>query len=262
MECFESWCLCGKILFVVKVICSFSCFRVFVVIFVILMEKAKVSEVFSSIQGEGPYLGRRETFVRFSDCNLNCVFCDVEQKKEKFYTAGELIKRIKEIAQRTKWLTLTGGEPLLWSDFLKELLPLLKQQGYKITLETNGTLPEKFKEIKSLISLVSLDFKLPSSTGEKPFWKEHQQFLALAKEKSFVKTVITAKTSSEDLKKAAKIISGIDQKIPLILQPAAPYKKFRDVPRIKKVLQFQQEALKFISDVRTIPQMHKFLKLK
>ena len=226
------------------------------------MEKAKVSELFSSIQGEGLYVGRKEIFIRFSGCNLNCAFCDVNNKRGKFYTAKELVGEIKKINREAKWLTLTGGEPLLWCDFLKEFLPLLKDRKLKVTLETNGTMPEKFRKIKDLISLVALDFKLPSSTGEKSHWRKHQQFLNLAKDKSFVKVVITAKTISEDLKRAVKIISEIDQEIPLILQPVTPHKKFKAIAPIEKVLKFQGQALKFLTDVRIMPQVHKFLKLK
>ena len=229
------------------------------------MEKAKISEVFSSIQGEGIYAGRKEIFVRFSGCNLNCVFCDTDNKRGKFYTVKKLAQKISKhsdgFGSGAKWLTLTGGEPLLWSDFLEGFLLFLNKK-YKISLETNGTLPDRFKRIKDLVDLVALDFKLPSSTKEKPFWKEHQKFLKLAGDKSFVKAVITGRTTLKDLKKAVKVISDINQEIPFVLLPASAYKKFRDVPRIEKVLQFQEEALKFIPDVRIIPQVHKFLKLK
>jgi len=229
------------------------------------MEKAKISEVFSSVQGEGIYIGRKEIFVRFSGCNLNCVFCDTNHKRGKFYTVKELTQKINDhsdtFGRGAKWLTLTGGEPLLWSDFLEELLPLLKKE-YKVTLETNGTLPAKFRKIKNWVDLVALDFKLPSSAEEKSFWKEHQKFLKLVENKSFVKAVITGRTDLQDVRKAVAIIFKINPKIPFILQPASAYKKFKDVPRIEKVLQFQEEALKSISDVRVIPQVHKFLRLK
>ncbi len=229
------------------------------------MEKAKISEVFFSVQGEGLYVGRKEIFVRFSGCNLNCVFCDTNHKKGKFYTVKELTQKINchndTFGSGAKWLTLTGGEPLLWADFLEELLPFLNKK-YKICLETNGTLPDRFKKIKNWVDLVALDFKLPSSTEEKSFWKEHQKFLKLVESKIFVKAVITGRTGLQDVKKAVAIIFKVNPKIPFVLQPASTYKKFRDVPQIEKVLQFQEEALKSISDVRVIPQVHKFLKLK
>ena len=150
---------------------------------------------------------------------------------------------------------------MLWSDFLQKLLPFLNKK-YKITLETNGTLPAKFKKIENWVDLVALDFKLPSSTEEKSFWEEHQKFLKLAGDKSFVKAVITDRTDLRDVKKAVAIIFKVNPKIPLVLQPTSAYKKFRDVPQIEKVLQFQEEALKSISAVRVIPQVHKFLELK
>ena len=229
------------------------------------MEKAKISEVFSSVQGEGIYVGRKEIFVRFSGCNLNCVFCDTNHKRGKIYTVRELAQKIDDyndtFGRGVKWLTLTGGEPLLLSDFLEELLPFLNKK-YKINLETNGTLPDKFKRIKRWVDLVVLDFKLPSSTKEKSFWKEHRKFLKVVENKIFVKAVITGRTNLQDVKKAVAIIFKINPRIPFVLQPASTYKKFRDVPRIEKVLQFQEEALKSISDVRIIPQVHKLLKLK
>lgn len=104
------------------------------------MRKARVQEVFLSIQGEGIYAGRREVFVRFLGCNMKCIFCDVEREREApYYIPLSLLQRIKEEGKGTKWLSLTGGEPLLRKDFLEEFLPLIKKEGWRINLEP--TLP-------------------------------------------------------------------------------------------------------------------------
>lgn len=61
--------------------------------------KAYVSEVFSSIQGEGKLLGRRQIFVRFSGCNLNCNYCDTPLSRNLLYGneifTDELYREIK-----------------------------------------------------------------------------------------------------------------------------------------------------------------------
>ena len=62
---------------------------------------AKIREIFTSIQGEGPYMGEKHAFVRFCRCNLNCEFCDTDFdiKKADEYdirpsAAKELIKNL------------------------------------------------------------------------------------------------------------------------------------------------------------------------
>ena len=110
----------------------------------IRLKEAGVKEVFSSIQGEGTHMGQPQIFVRFSQCNLDCVFCDEKKKKKsKKYSVDKLLAQIEK-ADRSKCcdtISITGGEPLLHSSYLKRFLPLTRERNYKIYLETNGTLP-------------------------------------------------------------------------------------------------------------------------
>jgi len=136
-----------------------------------MINKARITEMFTSIQGEGLYVGERQLFIRFHGCNLSCRFCD-EKRKEKDafseYEASELIKEIIISGKRN--ISLTGGEPLLQADFLKEMLPALKKEGKRIYLETNGILTAGLLKILKYVDIISMDFKLPSSTGLKPYW--------------------------------------------------------------------------------------------
>ena len=99
--------------------------------------KAKISEIFLSQQGEGPYHGLMQIFVRFSGCNLKCAYCDTVTDTFVGYTVSELISEIEKIGDCPD-IAITGGEPLLQSSFLKEFLPLLKERNKSIYLETNG----------------------------------------------------------------------------------------------------------------------------
>jgi 7-carboxy-7-deazaguanine synthase len=223
------------------------------------MEKAKVVEVFSSIQGEGLYLGQTQTFVRFYGCNIDCRFCD-EAKKNRFkeYSTDELIAII--IKENNKVISFTGGEPLLRAGFLKEILPKLRKKGFLIYLETNGTLKNKLLEIIDFLDIISMDIKLPSSTGARAYWKAHGNFLKEAvRKKVFVKSIIGNKTSLSDIKKAVSIIKKVDKRIFFILQPVTVNSKIR---KIKHAQKFLDAANSELDNVRLIPQVHKILGVK
>src|SRR3989338_7172358 len=119
--------------------------------------KADIAEIFSSIQGEGIFLGARQIFVRFKDCNMKCVFCDEPKDLDsRSYSPQELTDEIKRWEQDEKphhSISLTGGEPLLYANFLREFLKLLKREGLKTYLETNGTLPGELSKVISLVDI-------------------------------------------------------------------------------------------------------------
>jgi organic radical activating enzyme len=224
--------------------------------------KAKISEVFRSIQGEGKYLGVPQVFVRFFGCGLNCKICDTPQAQGpagemREYTQHELLKEVRRLSNDIHSVSLSGGEPLEQKDFLKYFLPLLKKQGIKTYLETNGTLPENLKEVISYIDIVSMDMKLPSVTGQKAFWGEHEKFLKIARTKEvFVKVVITLDMDLKEAERAAKLASQVNRGIVFILQP----NNFEiGDPLIARCQHVQTMALKSLNDVRIIPQMHKVL---
>jgi 7-carboxy-7-deazaguanine synthase len=230
--------------------------------------KAQITEIFSSMQGEGIFAGARQIFVRFKRCNMTCEFCDTPNDiAVKEYTPAALINEIKAIDRSNgphHSISLTGGEPLVYAEFLKSILPLLKKEGFKSYLETNGTLPNELEGVIDLIDIVAMDFKLPSSTKDRAYWKEHLEFLKIAaRKKVFVKSVVTTDTKKEDIEEAAKLIRGVNKKIPFIMQPAAPIKNFDKKPGENRLLEFLDIVLKNeVENSRVIPQMHKILGMR
>ena len=81
---------------------------------------AKIKEIFSSIQGEGPLVGYKQLFIRFCGCNLNCNYCDTdfELNFSKDFSAEEILEVINKNTDCHS-VSLTGGEPLLQVDFIK-----------------------------------------------------------------------------------------------------------------------------------------------
>jgi 7-carboxy-7-deazaguanine synthase len=249
------------------------------------MKDARLSEVFVSIQGEGPWIGERHIFVRFQGCDLRCRYCDTPaaiqeprdgidpefcnvQTSPSMPAVYERVPNPVSADRLTNWckrlsipgpsrstISLTGGEPLLQSEFLAQWLPAVKRD-HRIYLETSGIHFDAMDSLGNAVDIVSMDFKLPSATGLRPYWKEHERFLAaVAPTQLFVKAVVTRDTQMADILFSAGLIAGREASIPLVLQPAnGPL-----APDAKTLIDFQDAALGIIRDVRVIPQAHKIL---
>ncbi|MCK4994798.1 MAG: 7-carboxy-7-deazaguanine synthase QueE [Candidatus Omnitrophica bacterium] len=226
------------------------------------MLKAQISEVFFSLQGEGPYVGTGHVFVRFAGCNINCCYCDTPKQEYKEYDIKPLICEVNDLLKKHNagYLSLTGGEPLLQTKFIIEFLKKACFKKTFVYLETNGILSDNFHKVKGLINIVSMDIKLPSATQTKAYWSEHSKFLKLCTgKKVFVKTIITASTVIEDIKKMVSLLKKTDQMIPLIMQPES---KGLGKKLLNKTMKFQEYARGYLNDVRIIPQMHKLLNIR
>ncbi|MCK9595198.1 MAG: 7-carboxy-7-deazaguanine synthase QueE [Candidatus Omnitrophica bacterium] len=180
----------------------------------------QVTEIFESMQGEGIYLGERQIFVRLFGCNLKCSFCDTRVFRFKQYQPQELVNELLSFGDIYHSVSFTGGEPLLQKDFLKETLKLSRAAGFKNYLETNGTLPDELSEIIDLVDIVSMDFKLPSSTGGGDLWQKHRRFLEVSSASEvFVKAVVNESTVEEDISRAIEVINSVNPTVVLVLQP-------------------------------------------
>lgn len=227
------------------------------------MKKAEITEIFSSIQGEGIFSGARQIFVRFRSCNMRCAYCDEKRDgAAKEYTAEELIKEVRFLDVQNgahHSVSLTGGEPLMYADFLCEFLVQLKRYGFKTYLETNGTLPKELSRVINQIDIIAMDFKLPSSTLDKDYWAEHLDFLKTASRKMvFVKAVITPMTGPDEILRVMETIKKVNDRIPLILQPATPLNPGDKKVPASRLLKFMEIAAEQnLEKVRVMPQMHK-----
>ncbi|MBL7081453.1 MAG: 7-carboxy-7-deazaguanine synthase QueE [Candidatus Omnitrophica bacterium] len=217
--------------------------------------KGKIAEIFHTVQGEGIYLGERQIFLRFFGCNLNCRFCDTKLNSFNEYEPEEVVKEIESFEDEFHSVVFTGGEPLLQRAFLKEILPLIKEQGRTIYLETNGTLPHALNEVIDYVDIIAMDFKLPSSTGLSHFWNLHQQFLEIASSKEvFVKTVICHSTNEEDFIRGVEIIKKTSPISILILHPNSYEDSFQLRLKMARLKRKSKEKGIFAC---TLPRIHK-----
>lgn len=224
------------------------------------MTNTFIREIFTSIQGEGPYVGERQVFVRFCGCNLNCKYCDTdfEVSKSKEFTPNTLLKEVCKVGDRPT-VSLTGGEPLLSVEFLREFLPLAKDFGAKIYLETNATLADNLEKVIDFVDIISADIKLESATGEKIPLEVFDKFFEVAKQKElFAKIVFNEKITEEEIFSAVKLAQKYD--FPLILQPEMSGDKFG--VSVELCEQVFDSFLQKYRNVRLIPQVHKFLAVR
>ncbi|MBN3038218.1 MAG: 7-carboxy-7-deazaguanine synthase QueE [Candidatus Omnitrophica bacterium] len=243
------------------------------------MKRAKIADIFFSTQGEGIYAGEPQLFVRFYDCMWNCRFCDTSLNAYEKYTPIELYNQIKRFTplekagegigksslagftQEYHSLCLTGGEPLLYKDFLKQFLRLVKYDGKTTYLETNGILAEALAELIDDIDIVAMDLKLPSSTGMRDYWKEHSKFLKVALRRNlFIKMVICLDTSRDDVDQAIRLITRAKaSNIPVVLQPNF-FELSKDL--LARTREIEKYCSRQLKHVEVIPQLHKITRIK
>lgn len=96
-----------------------------------------VNEIFYSLQGEGGQTGLPVIFIRLSHCNLRCSYCDTSFSTYTIYSLQELLAALQRYPSHN--ILWTGGEPTL--HLTSEIVAFFKAQGYRQSIETNGTNP-------------------------------------------------------------------------------------------------------------------------
>lgn len=146
------------------------------------MDTIKISEIFTSIQGESHLAGYPCCFVRLTGCNLTCFYCDT-----RYAMDGGKVMRVQDVVEEVlradcPLAEVTGGEPLLQPGAL-HLLSALLETGLKVMVETNGSLDVSStpKGVK-----IIMDLKTPGSGMESFNRLENLNFLKPDDEVKFV----------------------------------------------------------------------------
>ena len=171
----------------------------------------RVSQMVYTIIGEGIYIGEPCLLVRLSGCNLHCSWCDTPAARRggREIPFARLVD--KGISSPTKWILLTGGEPLLQRSTPK-LISRWLEGGKNVLVETNGTVPIN-RIVQSGVS-ISLDVKTPSSGEAGKFYEENLKYL---RKNDAIKFVIADR---RDFDWARNFIGNIKVKAQILFQPA------------------------------------------
>jgi len=202
----------------------------------------KIAEIFPSIQGEGLRQGEPTLFIRLAGCNLECSFCDTKYawKEGRKYSTAQVLEKANKLRRLfpAQWVCLTGGEPILQD--LAGLVKGLKKEGFKIQVETNGTLYRPLP-----VDWYSISPK-PEKYCYRPEYREK------AKE---VKVILTKNLDFELIKRLRK---EFPEKTPILLQPQSNRKW-----SINLGMKLLRQALKAgLKNIRLSGQLHKFCGLR
>ena len=202
----------------------------------------KIYEIFHSLQGETSRIGLPTVFVRLTGCPMRCTYCDTAYA---FSGGGnmeitEILQKVTEF--KTKFVTVTGGEPLAQ----KECYPLLQalcDADYNVSLETGGAMD--IASVDARVSVI-LDIKTPASNEEKNMlWSNTNQI----KPKDEIKFVLCNR-ADYDWAKAKITTLKLTEKCPILFSPS-----FHD-------LKAEELASWILADklpVRMQVQLHKIL---
>ncbi len=246
--------------------------------------QVELCEVFSSIQGEGPCVGYSTLFVRFANCDLRCAWCDTPTswkapRSARFETArgsrqfqtcanpvsaAQVLEACEALGvPEHRYVSLTGGEPLLQAEAVAAIAATVSTRGPQVHLETHGAAPDALAEVIEHIDVVSMDWKFASDSG----WASGEGSFAVLAERSlqtalgatrvYVKAVITPNTQEDEFEEMLERIAACDPATPLILQPVSVAGKLREGCSASRVMQFLTLAEARLKDVRVIPQTHK-----
>ena len=164
----------------------------------------EICEIFTSVQGEGEYVGKVATFIRFAGCNLRCSWCDTKKSWEsgKKYTEEELIQ---EIPTHINLIVFTGGEPTLYD--LTPLIQALREKNPNLiaSIETNGTNPVP-KEIDwtTCSPKPDADYKINCTPNELKYVVDNTFSIDVIPEKYFGKISIWLQPNGFDLENSMK----------------------------------------------------------
>jgi organic radical activating enzyme len=230
-------------------------------------DSAQITEIFSSLQGEGPYAGCKHLFIRFEECHMHCGYCDELQKVGRKWTIEETIEEVLKL-EREKGphlhVSLTGGEPLLYLPFIKPLIRALKRAGLEVYLETSGVLWRALEEVMNDCAVIAMDLKPASVTHEKSHLEEHKQFLKWCPSRNyFLKMVVSKEIDLAEYDAHIQMVAGIAPSAVLYLQPVTAAREGHEDPELMKLVsELQTRGQKWLKDIRIGLRLHRILNIR
>ena len=202
----------------------------------------KIYEIFHSLQGETSRIGLPTVFVRLTGCPMRCTYCDTEYA---FIGGGnmEISNILAKVAEfGTKFVTVTGGEPLAQKECLN-FLQALCDAGYSVSLETGGAMD--IAPVDARVSII-LDIKTPGSNEEKNMLWSNVNHIKTKDEIKFV----LCNRADYDWAKAKITELKLTEKCPILFSPS-----YHDLPANELAVWVLEDKL----PVRMQIQLHKIL---
>ena len=231
----------------------------------------RLSEVFTSIEGEGILYGTKTLFVRLAGCPFTCFYCDTPESlpldSGKEYTIMQACNLIDSSIQgKTYKVNFTGGDPLIQHEAVAELARHVQKKQIPTYLESSCFDSERFRHVLPFIDIVKIEFKTRDSGFVDP--GHHSRLIenaikcmelsALDKKTTYIKIVVSSKTATDDFE---TLITSIFSRLPtgrisgFIIQPVHGVSE----PPLKLLLELYDLVYPYYKEVKVVPQLHKII---
>jgi 7-carboxy-7-deazaguanine synthase len=233
--------------------------------------RAKLSEIFTSIEGEGILFGTKTMFVRLAGCPLKCYWCDtpyaLPMDSGIDYTIDEAKELIsKRLQPNTYKVNFTGGEPLVQYQVVIELAKFVRQKGLRIYLESACYDAVRFAKVLPYVDLCKVEFKLRDSkvVNENQYYNLLKNELDCLKQSvrscktSYIKVVVTNSSNLNEFKEIVHEVFRMAKPSELagfIIQPSYTV----DEPTLDVLFGFYDAVYPLFDQVRVVPQLHKIM---
>ena len=181
-------------------------------------------------------------------------------------TVGAVLAEVRGLEERAPGhahLAVTGGEPLLYEKFLRELLPAVRELGLPVYLETAGIHPEALPSLLPFLDVVAADIKLPAHCG-RAYWGESKNFLEIcagAGVELLVKIVFGKKTPWDEVERALRLVNEFVPEVEVTLQPIHGPNGRPELTGAE-MLRAHVRASDIHRRLRVLPQVHKLIKMR
>ena len=264
----------------------------------VAVPKSPLIEIFHSVQGEGRFVGVPMAFVRLATCPLRCLYCDTPNSYEApprvpvrtglrelhepnpvaADRAAELVRQVvaaSEPGARQSRVSVTGGEPLVFPEWVREFGRQVRGKGLRVHLETAAVHPDALHKCVDQVDHLSADYKLPETLGApakaefalapgQGFGALHRRCCEIALQRGAsvdVKIVLTDKTGDAAVERALADLAPVREKILLVLQPVTPFGAVAKTVARLDLMRYLAMAQRAGFDARVLPQVHKSLQV-
>ena len=231
----------------------------------------KLSEIFTSIEGEGILFGTKTMFVRLAGCPFRCHWCDTPYALPMDSGSDYSVEEVKEIISEslqpnTYKINFTGGEPLVQHEAVLELAKFVRQKGLRVYLESSCYDAVRFSKVLPYIDICKIELKLRDSkiVNEKQYCNLLKNELECLRQTvrscktTYIKIVVTNSSDLKEFKDIVREVFSIAKPSELagfIIQPS--YRV--DEPTLDVLFGFYDAVYPMYDQVRIVPQLHKII---